>query len=288
MTAFHADLGLARRFSAALDRILVDHVGVVAKLRPESGAMALPVADGFALYCGQGTDPSANRVTGLGMHGPVTAEHFDAMEAFYAERNMPCVIALYPFADASVTYQAAARGYMLHMFRNVLARPVDAASIGAPDRDPLADAAAAGIVVERARADEAELWARVVGSGFAEKELDAPAFGRLVAFHCPDTVCYFGRIDGEEAGGGAMTIKDGFAYIWEVATRPSFRRRGVQQAIYHTLVQDAARAGCDTVALGTEVGHVSQRNAERAGFRLIFTGAALVRQLPGASSVRVK
>lgn len=288
MTTLHADRDLARRYSTTVDRILAAHVRTVARLRPESRATVLPVADGIALYYGPGTPPGPNRVTGLGMYGPVNAAHLQAAEAFYAERNLPCVVSVFPSADDSLVNETGSRGYVVGTFRNILMRPVSAEDAGPPHRNTLpADSTTAEVAVERATEDEASLWARVVGSGFAEQELDTPPVARLATFHCPDTVCYFGRIGSVEAGGGAMTIRDGFAYIWELGTRPSFRRRGVQLAIYQTLVREAARAGCELAGLATEVGHVSQRNAERAGFRVMFTAAAVVRQLPGAATVRV-
>lgn len=283
MSTFHADLTLARRYSQVVDRILVDHVRAVAKINPQSGATAMPVADGYALYYGKGTPPGPNRVTGLGMAGPVTKEHLQAAEAFYAERELPCVVGVVPLADTSLTQVTTARGYGIGVFRNVLACPVAAASDSVlPTDDPHAT-----VEVHRASTDEANLWARVVGSGFAELELDAPPVPRLATFQCPDTVCYFGRVEGIEAGGGAITIRDGFAYIWDVSTRPAFRRRGVQQAIYYALLKEAARAGCDMAGLASEVAHASQRNAERAGFRVIYTAAAVVRQLPGAAQSQV-
>lgn len=77
-------------------------------------------------------------------------------------------------------------------------------------------------------------------------------------------------------------MTDGFAYIWDVGTLPSFRRRGVQQAVYRALLREAALRGCDMAGLITEVAHGSQRNAERVGFRVLFTAAAVVRTVQGS------
>lgn len=280
----HADAALARRYNNTVDRILADHVAALANLQPETGASTMPIADGCALYLGRGTPPGPNRVTGLGMIGPITAEHLEAAEHFFAERGLPCVISVTPFADPSVVKETGARGYAIATFRNILARPI-AETDGEPDST---GARRADVKVTPASPDEAELWAQVVGSGFAEQELDAPPAPRLATFQCPNTVCYVGRIDGIAAGGAALTIADGFAYIWDVSTRPAFRRRGVQEAIYRALLKEAARAGCDMAGLATEVGHGSQRNAERVGFRVIFTATAIVRQIHGGDSFRVR
>lgn len=283
MGTLHADLATARRYSRVVDQILVDHVHAFAALKPEAGATTMSIGDGFALYYGKGTPPGPNRVTGLGMFGPVTEEHLQAAEAFYTERDLPCVVSVFPVADPSLTQQTAARGYSIATFRNMLARPV---TVETDDGSP-SPAENPEVEVAPAEPGDAELWARVVGSGFAERELDAPPVARLATFRCPDTKCYFARIDGVEVGGGAITIRDGFAYIWELSTRPQFRRRGVQQALYHALLVEAALAGCDMAGLATEVAHASQRNAERAGFRLILTAAAVVRPLPGTTQAQV-
>lgn len=295
-TTLHADVALARRYDRAISRILVGHVSALAQLRPAAGAGTMAVGGGYALYLGAGTPPGPNRVIGLGMTESVTADHLDAAEQFYREQGLPTVIGLNPMADASLFQQTAARGYAVVTFRNVLAcrvpsfpGPVDGSSVDvsrtASGEPGEAADVESSVEVSPATSAEAELWATVVSSGFAEQELDGPAPSHLAAFNTPDTVCYFGRVDGVEAGGGAMTIVDGLAYIWDVSTRLAFRRRGVQLAVYRALLDEAARAGCDVAALATEVAHGSQRNAERVGFHVIYTAAAVVKPVPGGAAV---
>ena len=60
------------------------------------------------------------------------------------------------------------------------------------------------------------------------------------------------------------------------STRPEYRRRGVQTALLHVRLAAARERGCDLAAVMTVAGNDSQRNIERAGFRLAYTKAVVV------------
>ena len=49
-------------------------------------------------------------------------------------------------------------------------------------------------------------------------------------------------------------------------------------ALHHARLALARRSGCDLAAQGAQPGSTSQRNAERRGFRVIYTRAFLVRE----------
>ena len=59
-------------------------------------------------------------------------------------------------------------------------------------------------------------------------------------------------------------------------TRPAFRRRGVQTALLQAQLVAAREQGCDLALTITAPGSDSQRNMERAGFRLAYTKAILM------------
>jgi GNAT superfamily N-acetyltransferase len=271
----HIDHAIARRYEAAVATVLAGHVAQLARLQPDASACTLPVAGGQALYCGRGTPPGPNRITGAGLDGPVAAADLEAAEDFYLERGLPTVIAINPFIDASLVGLLGSRGYHVRMFRNTLMRRVPAPGIASDFFEPVP-----GVEVMLAGPDEADAWAQAVGSGFAEQELDGPAVSHLAMYSVPETACYLARVDGVPAGGGAVTFVDGLAYMGDVSTQPSFRRRGVQLAVYRKMLQAAVDAGCDLAGLATEVAHASQRNAERAGFQVAYTGAGFVKPFP--------
>jgi hypothetical protein len=62
----------------------------MAALRPELGAGWLPVAGGRAIFTGMGF--FTNRAMAMGLHGPVSGDEIERVEAFYAERGVPSEI----------------------------------------------------------------------------------------------------------------------------------------------------------------------------------------------------
>jgi GNAT superfamily N-acetyltransferase len=67
------------------------------------------------------------------------------------------------------------------------------------------------------------------------------------------------------------------AAFFGASTLPEFRNRGLQSALLQARLNLACEAGCDLAVIVTRPGSVSQRNAERAGFRLAYTKAILMR-----------
>jgi hypothetical protein len=55
------------------------------------------------------------------------------------------------------------------------------------------------------------------------------------------------------------------------STIPSARGRGAQLALLERRLQDAFANGCDIAMMGALPGSISQRNAERHGFRIAYT-----------------
>ena len=73
-----------------------------------------------------------------------------------------------------------------------------------------------------------------------------------------------------------MYIHEGVAEFGGASTRPAFRQRGVQTALLHARMDAAREAGCDLALVVTAPGEDSQRNVERAGFRLAYTKVVVV------------
>jgi GNAT superfamily N-acetyltransferase len=59
-------------------------------------------------------------------------------------------------------------------------------------------------------------------------------------------------------------------------TLPAFRKRGLHTALLHARLAAAVAAGCDLALVHTTPGAVSQNNALRAGFQLVYTAIAMV------------
>jgi len=260
-----ADLALARRLEAAEARKYLDYAAARGRLHPEMTPAWEPIAGGYAVYAGDGNPYS--RALGMGLHGPVAAAEIARMEAFYAGRGLPSELSLCPLADESLVDALGARGYRIRMFMHTWVRELTGDGRRTGD----------DIVVRPIEPDEADLWVRTAWHGFAGDDVAPPA--DLIISPYPTmahATCWLAWLDGERlgaepAGAGTLAIHDRVAELFGTSTRPSCRGRGVQAALIRARMAAAAAAGCDLIAAHTDPGSASQRNVERAGFRLAYT-----------------
>ncbi len=117
-----ADQDLARRVEEAWVRLGVENAQAQARLDPESGAMALPVGGGYAVFMGVGSPLS--QVQGVGLYGPVGDAELERMESFYRERGAPIQMELASLADSSLLGLLSRRGYRAVEQTHVLVRPL--------------------------------------------------------------------------------------------------------------------------------------------------------------------
>jgi hypothetical protein len=265
-----ADIALARRLEMGHITCTCGCADVAARLNPASGATALAVAGGYGAFTGPGSP--INQAAALGLHRPVTDADIDQLEAFFRDRGSPVQIEITPYVDQSLPDILCRRGYRISEFTTVLACELPVANDSV--------LRAAEVEVAPATASDAEELASVMGKGFAEGQEPPPehvAMGKLFVL-APNVTAFFARIGGEPAGGGAMMIKDGLATINGASTLPKFRCRGVQTALLLARLAHATAAGCTLASTSTHPGTVSQRNAERVGFRIVYTRIALIRE----------
>jgi GNAT superfamily N-acetyltransferase len=267
-----ADLDLARRLESADAWGNAQCIRAYAHRYPDVGATAAPVAGGYALYAGAGSP--LTQAIGLGMNGPVTPEEVQQLEEFYRDRGVAVQVELCPLADPSLRALFDQRGYWVEEQSHVLARPVR------PDEPDIATPS--GVSIRIPRPDEAELWARTVAAGFADDGEIPPSLLDIFSTYChlPAATCFLASLDGQPAGGGVVATHQGVAALFSASTRPAFRRRGVQTALLRVRLAFAATAGCDVAMVMTEPGSASQRNAERQGFRVLYTRSKLRRDWP--------
>ncbi|HLG60155.1 MAG TPA: GNAT family N-acetyltransferase [Vicinamibacterales bacterium] len=266
-----ATVALAQR----IERTEIDFCAVGAGVGQPGGAASIEVAGGKAV-CGVLGSPM-NKVLGLGLGVTVTDADLDAIELFYDERECPIQIELCPLVSIDLVAKLQARDYVLKGFENQLAcaLPVDVS----PGNGLRVD-------VLTGNADE-DVWLRATSEGFAVPDSvlapEAPdaevveSLGVIMRqFVHPDTVRYLVRVNGEPAGAAASVILRGVLGIFGTATRPAYRRRGVQAAIVARALQEAV--GQADLAIATvEPGSISQRTFERFRFQVLYTRAIMVR-----------
>lgn len=257
------DRTLAARLEAAQAWRGVYYALAHGSLEPASQSTVLAVAGGQVIYTGPGLP--VNRAIGLGMSAPVTAEELDGIEEFFRSRGEAPQIDLCPLADESLLALLQERRYRITRFANALICPLPHAI------SPTVSLGAAEITA--ANAGDAGRWLRVVAQGFSGSETPPAADLRILApnFYSENARCFFAWLDGEPAGGGAMYIHNGVAEFGGASTRVEYRRRGVQTALLYHRLAAAYAAGCDLALVLTEPGSASQKNVERAGFRLVYT-----------------
>ncbi len=266
-----ADLLLARRLESTDAWVSLLSAEIHAQLHPASGALAEPIAGGYAVFTGVGSP--LTQAVGIGMKGQVTEPELERLEAFFEVRGSPTLIDLCPLADPSIFELLGLRGYRLREFSNMLVRPLREGGIR-----PAGDGA---LRVQQCTAAEDGLWAETVAQGFAEN-LIVSEENLLVLkslFHRPDSICLLAWLEGRPVGGGALAMHEGVAALYGASTLPSFRRRGVQKAIILTLLSRAVDGGCDVAYTLTKPGSVSQRNVERQHFSVAYTRAMMVREV---------
>ncbi len=255
------DLALARRLELHEARSSVEHARIQAQLYPETGAVAQPIAEGYAVFCGQKSPLS--QAYGLGLAGPVPAADLDAVETFYHDRGLRARVRVCPLADPSLLRLLGERGYTVQDFMNVYVRQV-----GTLDDEP---PPVTGVSIQLAGPDETRLWFEQSGAGGDWTEPDGLAFMTIRCTLKPNTRLFLAWRDGQPVSGGALEIHNGVAALMAAETLPAFRHQGLHTALLHARLAAAVEAGCDLAMVHTRPNAASQGNILRAGFQLVYT-----------------
>jgi len=263
-----ADAALAQRIEgvATIDMAGYVDAGRVSGMYPD--ATTLRVGGGVAACISP--DNVVNGSVGLGMTGPVAVEEIDRLIEFFETRGSVPIVEVCPLADPTLTDALARRGFRVSAFEAELYQPLPALRQKRPSP---------GVRVRMAKtkADRAT-WAELAARGFSsDRPTEADHLVSRTVSSRMDALHFIGYLDGEPAGTGMLYIAEGLARFGGDATLPAMRGRGVQSAILAARLRMAARAGCDLAVIGASPGSTSQRNQERAGFRVAYTRVTFVR-----------
>ena len=266
------DHDLAWRLDSFEAKSDASHAATQAQLYPETGAASLPVAGGYAIYCGRNSP--LNRACGLGMSGPVTPQDLEALEAFYREHSVDPHVRICPHAHASLPLLLADRGYTIGEFMNVYARPLRDADAGRGYAKELR--------IRVATPEEARKWFELAGAAGDWAEPDRVTFMVIRTVLKPGAQLYLAWLDEQPVGGGGLEIHDDVAALMAAETLPAYRRRGIHAALVSERLSAAGAAGCDVAMVHTVPGAASRRNVLRAGFRLLYTTVEARKALAGS------
>ncbi len=285
---FFADLALARRLEAAEAAAGVECARIYGLHHPDRRTACQAIAGGYAVYAGP--DSPLTQALAVGMGGPVTATDLDRLEDFYRSRRAPVEIELCPLADASLLKLLAARPYRLTEHSNVLVRALGGMVKRSEERAELDREEVRNVQLRRTPPNEVEPWARLLVEGFVGSGQVPQFIVDIVesSYHMSSAVSFLVTVDGQRAGGGSVATHDRVAALFGQSTLPAMRNRGVQTAVIRASLSVAAEAGCDIAMMCTLPGTTSQRNAERQGFRVVYTRSKLVLKPAAAFSLPLR
>ncbi len=252
------DLALARRLEM-----------VTARSGKECSEVSAEIAGGIATF--SGIDSPITQAFGVGLDGEVSETALAELEDFFFSRGAPVALELCPYIHPSLVQLLKSRPYRLEEFSNVLVRELEPQQkFAAPD---------AGLTVRRAEPEEGGRYTEIIAEGFKDQLPISWTLRRVVEqfFRRPAGCCFLGFVDGEIAAGGCVSSDDNLAEFYGAATLARFRGRGAQSALIAARLAWAAERNCDMATTSTQPGSASQRNYERAGFRVVYSRAKVVR-----------
>jgi len=264
-----ATTALASRLEALCAEEMRRFAETAQALDPGAGAAVLEVGGGVAAYVGAGSP--VNEAFGLGFAGAIEADTVVRLEEFYTSRGARPLVGASPLAHPSLFANLAARGWVVDGFENVLVKELAAADGLTPPGSGLIE------IREVASEEERDLWALVAATAFSAPLpplAEQLALGHVVV-HRPGSRLFLAFLDGYVAGTGELYVSDGIAWLSADATLPQFRRRGIQQEMQRHRIALGAQAGCEIAVTESTPGAGSQRNMERAGFRVVYTRVEL-------------
>jgi GNAT superfamily N-acetyltransferase len=122
-------------------------------------------------------------------------------------------------------------------------------------------------------AGEEDLWSQISARGWSEHPEFTDflrSFGRVIA-SCEGSFNFFAFLDEEPVAAGVLRCHGGVALFGGASTVPEARNQGAQKALLEARMNMATNQGCDLAMMCAAPGSVSQRNAERQGFRIAYT-----------------
>jgi GNAT superfamily N-acetyltransferase len=153
--------------------------------------------------------------------------------------------------------------------------------------DPVASEPRDDLHVRVIGPEESERWTEVSVRGWSHGHPELTEFLRdigTMATAREGSVCFLAELDGEPGAAGVLCLHEGIALLGGSTTVPELRRRGLQAALLRERMRYARDQGCDLAMIVAMPGSDSQRNAERAGFRIAYTRTKWRLSLPAAAS----
>jgi ribosomal protein S18 acetylase RimI-like enzyme len=214
------------------------------------------------------------RATGVGLDRAFTAADLDRVEQFYRAHQAPAQVDLCPMHRPEVFELFKDRGYAIAELNNVLFRRLDV-----EEEFPTPPS---GCEIRRSLMDEAEAAGAIVESAFFPEGAPEAFRGLIAPFYQMDrALAFVASIAGKlvACGTGLVIPEHRVFALCGAGTLAEFRGRGLQTALLRARMAAAVEAGCEYAVVVTQGGTISQRNAERLGFRVAYSKVTVIKQL---------
>jgi GNAT superfamily N-acetyltransferase len=257
-----SDLQLSRRLERAEGHACAEFAQARRRLFPDSGAEYIECAGAYVVF-----DGIASPVTqgfGLGIFEDLTAATLDTIERFFFDRGASVNLEISPFAGVAALDLLCARNY----------RPIEVSNVLCRSTEKLAAKPQSNINVRIIGPGESELWAQINTRGWTHDYPDLHDFlsqTSAISSNRDHNLLFLAEIDGQPGAAGTLSVHKGVALFAGAATVPELRGRGLQTALLQERMRHAFEHGCDLAMMVAEPGTRSQRNAERAGFHIVYT-----------------
>ena len=266
---------LAQRLEGAEATANAAFVAARHRVEPHVGAGCIDVAGVRAMFDGVGSP--ITQTFGLGLFAPFLNPQFAAVEEFFATHGSTTSHEVSSFAAEESVRLLPARGYVPVEHSTVLLRSTHEPAA------PVAGSIRVRITNER---DVAE-WARISARGWSSEGAEVAAFverfARVIGA-ASGVHCFVAELDGEAVAAAALHMAGDVALLAGASTVPEGRRQGAQQALLQARLAFAASHGVALAMVVTQPGSASQRNAERRGFRPVYTRTKWERAMTGATA----
>jgi len=264
------DKAFARRLESCEEMPQVFYARIFQKSRPEIGAAEEEICGGHMVFAGLGSP--IGRLSGAGLAQPITSEELNRVEAFYRAHEAPSQVDLCPLHGPETFEMFKQRGYAIAELNNVLYRKLD--SDEPPPVPPR------GCEIRRSSPDEAEVTGAIVEKAFFPEGTPEPYRGLISPlYQMENALAFVACVDGEPVacGTGLAILEHKVFALCGAGTLEEYRGRGLQTALLRARMNAAAHSGCEYAAVVTNGGSISQRNAERLGFRVAYSKVTVIK-----------
>jgi GNAT superfamily N-acetyltransferase len=271
-----AKVALCEQYEREAYTLLFESIG---PLQMDYGLSSIPTGNVTQFTCREAPNVTLlNRLLGLGIEKPATAEEIDRA----ARRSTTLRVACNAYIIEGYTQPVGLPALLKE--RGFLPKARTSVLIFDPKNTP-GTSPVDHIQVEAVPISQSELFSEVVCEGF---ELRG-GFRRVWKAISHASVassrqkCYLAYMNGTPVGGATLVLsKDGkYAGLYSTSTLPEYRHHGVQSALLHVMLQEAIKRGVSIITAQTAYDGSAQRNLQKQGFMLGYVRESFVLPSPG-------